>query len=84
MLNLIGLIFKASIKSQSRFYWTMFLVSVALQIALFTYVMPYGFWYALASTTVLSWICVGILNRWFNWDSYIEGLFTPAETRRNK
>lgn len=81
MFRLAIEIFKAVVKSQSRFYWSMFLLSVAVQIAVFALILPNGFWYALAATWALSWVSVSVLNRWFNWDSYVSALFVPSERR---
>jgi hypothetical protein len=81
MLSLVKEIFKAIIKSQSRFYWSMFLLCIGTQIAAFAFILPFGFWYALAVTSVLQWLWIPALNHWFNWESYVSALFVPDELR---
>lgn len=81
MFRLAIEIFKAVVKSQSRFYWSMFLLSIATQISVFALILPYGFWYALTVTSVLQWIWIPALNRWFSWEGYVSALFVPDELR---
>jgi hypothetical protein len=81
MFRLAIEIFKAVVKSQSRFYWSMFLLCVTTQIAAFTFILPFGFWYALAVASILQWLWIPALNRWFNWEGYVSALFVPDELR---
>lgn len=79
MFKVIMQILKAAIRSQSRLYWALFLATISLQLFAFFYVLPYGFWYAIAVATILNWVSVAAINRCFNWDAYIDALYPEAK-----